>query len=324
MSLFDTNDDKTQAQGGLSILNRLRGQVDSGGNQQRGGGWGDIWAVRGGFNFSLKKGEEAKIVFLEDIRIFVATPILTGWVNTGQYSFPKIEYLRSAAYDEVGEPTGEVDVVSQTTGMRPTLIGVAPILDLRPFTTKDGKEFKYSVRPLLIKTDSVLNQLQTIAKHSGRTLQNALMTVSRSATDDKSPGAGDTWFLKQYMEDTDLAQQIPDLAEIRGKCDVDKGFPRPDVSLAKELLGLHVNVVRKNQDKKAAVISNFNESFWNEMTGSSATASAPVPQAEALAAVEQFEGLEDITPSAPAAPTQTTAQPDSGGFDLGDLDDVLG
>ena len=54
MSLFDTNDDNTQAQGGLSILNRLRGQVDNGGNQQRGGGWGDIWAARGGFNFSLK------------------------------------------------------------------------------------------------------------------------------------------------------------------------------------------------------------------------------------------------------------------------------
>ena len=324
MSLFDTNDDNTQAQGGLSILNRLRGQVDNGGNQQRGGGWGDIWAARGGFNFSLKKGEEAKIVFLEDIRIFVATPILTGWVNTGSFSFPKIEYLRSAAYDEVGEPTGEIDLVSQVTGMRPTLIGVAPILDLRPFTTKDGKEFKYSVRPLLIKTDSVLNQLQTIAKHSNRTLQNALMTVSRSATDDKSPGAGDTWFLKQYMEDAELAQQIPDLAEIRSKCDVDAGYPRPDAGLAKELLGLHANVVRKNQDKKAIAIERFNEGAWNDLNGAPAPTSTPVAQADAVAAVEQFEGLEDLTPAAPAAPTAPAAPANDGGFDLGDLDDVLG
>jgi hypothetical protein len=34
--------------------------------------------------------------------------------------------------------------------------------------------------------------------------------------------------------------------------------------------------------------------------------------------VDQFEGLEDLTPAAPAAPAN------EGGFDLGDLDDVLG
>jgi hypothetical protein len=324
MSLFDTNDDNTQAQGGLSILNRLRGQVDNGGNQQRGGGWGDIWAARGGFNFSLKKGEEAKIVFLEDIRIFVATPIVVGWVNANGYSFAKTEYLRSSAYDDLGEPTGEIDLVSQVTGMRPTLIGVAPILDLRPFTTKDGKEFKYSVRPLLIKTDSVLNQLQTIAKHSNRTLQNALMSVSRSATDSKAPGAGDTWFLKQYMEDAELSQQIPDLAEIRGKCNVDVGYPRPDAALSKELLGLHANVVNKNQDKKDAIcIQRFDAAAWAEVSGAPAPMSTPVSQDVASAAADQFEGLEDLTPVAPAAPAAPAASTE-GGFDLGDLDDVLG
>jgi len=321
MSLFDTNDDDTQAQGGLSILNRLRGQVDSGGSQQRSGGWGDIWAARGGFNFSLKKGEEAKIVFLDDIQIFVATPIITGWVNANGYSFAKTEYLRSSAYDDLGEPTGEIDLVSQVTGMRPTLIGVAPILDLRPFTRKDGTEVKYSVRPLLIKTDSVLNQLQTIAKHSNRTLENALMSVSRSATDSKAPGAGDTWFLKQYMEDAELVKQIPDLAEIRTQCNVTVGYPRPDVALAKDLLGLHANVVRKNQDKKDAIaIQRFDEAAWAEVSGVAAPTGAPVAQDVAAAAADQFEGLEDLTPAAPAAPAAST----EGGFDLGDLDDVLG
>jgi len=94
--------------------------------------------------------------------------------------------------------------------------------------------------------------------------------------------------------------------------------PRPDAVLAKELLGLHANVVRKNQDKKAIAIERFNEGAWNDLNGAPAPTDAPVSQDVASAAVDQFEGLEDLTPAAPAAPAN------EGGFDLGDLDDVLG
>ena len=158
MNLFDNDDSGKQAVGGLSRLGGLKSKVGSSSTNSGNSPWGNIWKARGGFEFSLRSGEDAEIVLLKDVKVIVATPLLTGWVNSGSYSFPKLDYVRSPAYDDAGNETGETCWISEITGMTPSLVGVAPILDTRSFTTKDGKSVPYSFRPLLIKSDQVLTQ----------------------------------------------------------------------------------------------------------------------------------------------------------------------
>jgi len=307
MSLLDDDDaPQKKAVGGLGMLGALKGKVERPSVRNDESAWKKVWAARGGFNFSVKKGEEAEIVFLDDISIFVAASLLTGWVSDGQ-NFPKFDYVRSPGYDDEGNPVAGGCPISAVTGSGPVLIGVAPILDMRSFTDKEGVVHKCSFRPLLIKSDSVLTQLQTISKHHGKPLKWARMHVSRSM-DPKSPGTGDTWFCEGFVDPNTLSKKIPNFATELAKLDMKAGFPRPTPDMIKSMLGLHVHVAEKNKDKGSKV-TIYNKDAWDAMNGR-----------VSVAVKEQFFDLKDITDQSPKGLVHETKS----GFNLDDLEDALG
>lgn len=311
MNLFDDeNLDNKKPVGGWAKLGALKDKVSHVGGDNTDSAWGRIWSKRGGFPFSLKRGERATVVFLDDVRLFIAAPLMTGWVSDGK-SFPKIDYVASPGFDEDGNAVGEC-ILSKVTGFSPTLIGVVPILDTRSFKTKDGKERAYTIKPLIIKSESVLNQLQTISQHHGRPLTWARMTVSRNM-DDKSPASGDAYYCDKFTNPEELLKKIPSLLEERAAIDVVAGYPRPDHATCMQLLKLHVAVADKNSNRGSKV-TNYNKELWAQLCGSPASPS----RSQALDELEDIPSNQDTT----RGEVSTTGAADE--FDLSELDEALG
>jgi len=307
MNLFDDDKlDNKKPVGGWAKLGALKDKVSHVGGDNSDSAWGRIWSKRGGFPFALKRGERATVVFLDDVRLFIAAPLMTGWVSDGK-SFPKIDYVASPGFDEEGNTVGEC-LLSKVTGFSPTLIGVVPVLDTRSYKTKDGKERAYTIKPLIIKSESVLNQLQTISQHHGRPLTWARMTVSRNM-DAKSPASGDAYYCDKFADPQELLKKIPTLLDERAAVNTQEGYPRPDRATCMQLLKLHIAVADKNTDKGSKV-TNYDKELWAQLTSGTATS----PRAQAL------EELSDLGDTEATRPAVTTADE----FDLSELDEALG
>lgn len=320
MNLFE--EEPAPVKGGLSFLNKFNNQLNTSSRGNDRDTMKEIWANRGGYEFTMRPSTKAQIVFLGDLQPLAATPFLLTWINKSGKSFPKIEYVRSGAFDLQGDPTGEQCLMSSVTTLSPKTAAVAPILDFRSYETKDGKTVPYSFRHVFITSPTILNQLISTSQHYGKPLTFAKMEVSRSG-ERTSPKCGDTWFPKGFVTEAELDQYAPEWREEVKKFNFDKGWPAPDLAMAKDLLGSHVRQVDANKDKTHFILQ-YDADAWAAMSG------GPAPQAEAPSvsdsapapvAKSPFDDLEDLpnTPAPAAEAPLATSQ-----FDLSELDDVLG
>lgn len=320
-----------QAQGGMAFLNKFKENHGGETTSNNENFWSDVWGARVGFPYSMPKGSQGQIVFLDDVKVFAATPVLITWVNHNGRNFPKLDFLRSPAYALDGSSTGERCYISEITGLRSKVIGVVPIIDFRPYTDKNGVEHKYSFKHLLVKDMRILQQFQNISEHHNRGLAFSKMKVSRSL-EQTSAGCGDSWFCEGFTTEEELNQFAPDWREKLASFNFEAGFPAPDLETAKGVLRKHVAVCEKNKDRDHYAV-NYNRDAWAELSGEAVSMDAPAaaapaanqpasvfPETDVPTPSSPFDGMEDLGQAATSAPAATSGGSD---FNLDELDNAL-
>lgn len=309
MNLFDEVKNETKAVGGLAALGAFKAPEA---NNSKDNVWGGMWDHRGGFDYSMPPGTTANLVFLSDITIFQACPLITKWVQAKGQQFPGIDYVRCPAFSDSGEDLLDACYITEITERSPKTIGLAKVLDMRPY-----KDKPFTIRPLLITNYTVLQQLATITKHQGKSLEYAKMEVGRGI-DSKSARTGDSWYCTGYTDAETLTASIPDWEEQASAMDFDKGYIRPTREEAKSILRLHVSVIEK-RIAAGDTSQSYNKVAWDEMNGKNVGDSpeqllATEPE---KADADAFAGLVDLVASADE-PVQ-----DDGGFNIDELEKVM-
>ena len=129
------------------------------------------------------------------------------------------------------------------------MTGIAVVLDLTPYTKRDGTKVNWSVRPLLVDSEATLSLLAQVSINQERNLEMAAFQVTRS-TGDKSPRTGDTWVFARYTS-LDKIQENSILSNITQKdltsIKLSDAYPVVSDELAARLLKLHARVVDKHE-----------------------------------------------------------------------------
>jgi len=307
--LFEEED--SAAVGALSRLSRMRELMpQSSANDQD--IWRSLWDNRGGFSFWMTAGSTAKIVILRDPHIVMCNQLLTGWPKGG---YPKIDYVRSVAYDSELAPTGERDIIAEVTGQSPVPLAIMPIVDLRPYKPKEGAEVKYSFKFAVIKKMTVIQQLTAISAHHKRPLDFAKISISRGH-EKTSSNVGDVWTGGTFVTPETLDSSVPEWRDAMQKMDFDKAYPVPDHKMAMSLLKHHVSVCERNADQDSHWV-RYNEELWQELSGSPTKSSAP----KTKTATDSL--LDDLDSDLDSALAGQRSSNDSEEYDLSELDNIL-
>ena len=147
----------------------------------------------GAFNFFVKKGESARIVFLED------EPGALVYQLTHKVG-DRYEYFIC-----VGDSADYRDLEK-----RPSLVGYFTIVQLGEFKGKNGT-VKNPKRMLAAKSQTLDILKRHFAKRGG--LYGRVFEVSRS-NNDKSPAAGDMWDYEETLDTDALSKLSEDLTPI--------------------------------------------------------------------------------------------------------------
>lgn len=265
---FENN---AKPQGGMAAFSSFSSKSAFQKNDSEGSVWSQIWAHRGPFDFSLKKNEDAKICFLTDIMVFPAHEVIYGWVEKG-YSFPSTDFVRSSAWNADGTESGEPDYIGQITGRDPRILGVAVILDTRPYTNKDGEKIPFTVRRVVIKQQAVMDVLKAMTETSGQDLRLARFQVSRTGQD-KSARIGDSWFPQTYVTEADLDAHYGGWREALEKIDLDKGYPTLDKAQQLQVMQQYGRVADKHSTSQSWLI-NYNKDVLEQLLGGGDTTAA--------------------------------------------------
>lgn len=238
-----------------------------------------MWAARGGFPFKLPVNKSADIVFLTDVQWIPVHEVAIGERKGAKGKYPLTEMFHSTSIlgiDASGTPVKSTRncLFEQGLGRNPKLILVAKIVDLTAYKLKDGTEVPWTVRTITIPSNSpVIAQLAAASEVTGKDMQYAMFTVSRSGND-KSPKIGDSWTYKTHLTVDDLREE-KGLLEAADKIDFERGFPVLEDSDIVSILKTH----RKLCDKYAADGKNatmtYDEDGMDKLAGPVMTVAAP-------------------------------------------------
>lgn len=212
----------------------------------------NMWKARGGLPFRLPNNKSTNIVFLTDITWIPVFDIAIGEKKGPKGRYPIIESFRSTDVIGIspdGDPikTGRKCLFSKALGRGPKLIAVAKIVDLTPFKTKEGKEVPFSVRSIVIPSNSnVLQQLAATSEVSGKSPCYGHYTVARSGSD-KAVKIGDSWTYVGHMAEAEIAAETAMLAAAEA-IDFDAGYPVLEDSDIVGLLKNHRRISDKFSD----------------------------------------------------------------------------
>ena len=244
--------------------------------------WGELWKTRGNFAFRIPQNSETSVIFLTDAQVFPAYELMTGWANNR--NFPNKDFVRAPGWTI--SPKGDVSSpencpIQTVTGLQPRIVAVGTILDMQKFTLKKGEragtEVKYSVRPIVIKTDSVIDTLIATSDSADRDLQYAVFRVKRS-NDQRSPSVGDSWFPKGYIDPEELDTKVPDWRELLAKTNVIQGYRDLNESEIKNVLNHHCRIAKKHSNPEIS-ITQFDEAALDSYNaGGVAVASTPATE----------------------------------------------
>lgn len=269
-----------------------------------------MWKARGGIPFRLPVGKKTTIVFLSDIELFPVHEIAIGERKGTKGSYPQTEFIRSMSAIGVGEngetiKSGSKCLLEHALGRGPKLIAVAKLLDTTPFKTKDNKEVPWSVRCVIIPSNSsLLSVLAATSEVAKTSIQYMVFAVQRSMNE-KSPKIGDSW--------TYTGKRVPEIVSREGvsaaetSIDLNKGFPIPTEEQARVLIKKHVALCNRFSGENKNAVLTYDERAVAQMFGTdnavdsilnSPAASAPAP-APAKGLSLSLEDLADITATPP-------------------------
>lgn len=146
------------------------------------------------FNFYLKKGESARVVFLED--------------EPGALVYQLTQKVGDRYEDFIcaGDASEYRDLPK-----RPSLVGYITVMLLGEVKTSNGKVIKNPKRMLAAKSGTLDILQRAHAKRGG--LYGKVFEVSRSKND-KSPAAGDMWDYEEAMSESQIKELSEDVEPI--------------------------------------------------------------------------------------------------------------
>lgn len=243
-----------QAVGGLAAF--FTAKTDTRLAESNGSGpWADVWAARPGFEYSLKPGTSGILMFLTDIKLVPMHKIVTHWVDAR--GFPGTDWLPSTALelkDGALQPNGSPDIFGDVLGKQPKLVGIAAVLDLNPYTTKDGTKVNWTVRYIIIDNDAVMTALSQVSGMKQRPLKDAYFQVTRTSNP-KSSRIGDVWQFNDFttLDKVRANEGYGDVTDdVYTKIDLDTAFPMVDAETAVRIVSGHARVVDKHENISAS------------------------------------------------------------------------
>ena len=242
------------------MLGKLQGATTGKTTRSDGGPWSDCWSNRKLHPLRIPSNEGAEVIFLDDIKIFVAAELVVGWVNTNNgKSFAKKDFARVSNYDDSGEETNTRCPLTEVLG-RTRMLGVAPVLTDQPDSGKNGSGKPYSIRLLVVKSQPILETLQLASQSCGQDLKYAAFKVRRTG-EQMAPAIGDLWQYVNHIEEEELTKSASDWRTSLDGVNLDRGFPVMPDEDAVAILRNHVKVVGEHPDVQGAVM-NYDRDAW--------------------------------------------------------------
>lgn len=262
--------------------------------------WTNIWKHRGGLTFWVNQGKKTGIIFLTDIKPIFVHEVAVGERTGDKGKYPLTDFARSMTIDGFDPKTNKplyikdrVCLLEKALGRGPKVIWVAKIMDLTPFKTKTGEERKWSIKTLVIPSNSsVLEQLIAVSGIQNRNLQYAKFSVQRTMNE-KSPRIGDSWTFQEYVKPEKLVS-LEGFNKASELVDIDQGYPAIDAEMAVEILGLHKHVCDKFTDKRNALLTYNEPVMETVLKGEEVVDDASPAVDEVLSDVESPSGLESL------------------------------
>lgn len=301
MGITDKITTTESAVGNLSAFRVLKDSnlVKTGGGRSQ--AISEMWKYRGGFPFRIMSGKKTNLMFLTDIewKVVHEIAIKEKVGQTGKY--PITDFICSTSIVGVN-PDGSLIkndkqcIIEKALGREPKLIAVAKILNMTPWTTKDGVKIPWTVQTIIIPSNSpILQQLAAVTEVTKRDLKYSVFTVSRSEQE-KSPKIGDSWTYKSHFtEDEVLSEE--GLSAALEKVDLDKGFPILSDEDIVVLLKNHKRLCDRFSDGKN-ILFMYSEHEMAEILGQLPAKPVVTKVEETKSAIKQeilkTDGLEDL------------------------------
>jgi len=229
-----------------------------------------MWKARGGLPFRLPTGKKTTVVLLSDIELFPVHEMAIGERKGTKGSYPQTEFFRSMSTLGVGDDgatvrSGNKCLLEQALGRGPKLIAVAKLLDTTPFKTREGKEVPWSVRSVVIPSNSSLLSVLAATSEAAKTsIQYMVFSVQRSMNE-KSPKIGDSW--------TYTGKRVPEIMSRDGisaaeaAIDFSKGFPIPTAEQAMALIKKHVALCKRFAGETKNAVLTYDERGTAQLMG---------------------------------------------------------